>query len=90
MTLNQNQPGLKSSVPAGRPRSLVWVVIAGVVVMVLLIVTILFLFIQVIFLKDRSKLVSSQTVPIAELDPTLDQSAFLQSQPLASFSSRYT
>jgi hypothetical protein len=83
MTLNQNQPGLKSSVPAGRPRSLAWVVTAGVVFMVLLIVIITFLLFQVIFLKDRSELVSLQTVPIAQLHPTLDQAASLQSQPLA-------
>jgi lipoprotein-anchoring transpeptidase ErfK/SrfK len=83
MTLNQNQPGLKSSVPVGRPRSLAGVITAGVVVMVLLIVIITFLLFQVIFLKDRSELVSLQTVPIAQLHPTLDQAASLQSQPLA-------
>ena len=83
MTLNQNQPGLKSSVPAGRSRSLAWVVTAGVVVMVLLIVIITFLFIQVTFLKDRSKLVSQQTISIAQLHSTLDQSTSFQNQPLA-------
>jgi lipoprotein-anchoring transpeptidase ErfK/SrfK len=83
MTLNQEQPGLKSSMPDGRSRSLAWVVIAGAVVMLLLVAIITFLFIQVIFLEDRSTLANLQTISVALLQPNHDQSISLQNQPLA-------
>jgi len=83
MTLNQEQPGLKSSMPDGRSRSLAWVVIAGAVVMLLLVAIITFLFIQVIFLEDRSKMTDLQTISVALLQPNHDQSISLQNQPLA-------
>jgi lipoprotein-anchoring transpeptidase ErfK/SrfK len=81
MTLNKNQAWSKSSLPAEGSRSLLWVIIIGVVVMVLLVTAIAALFIREILLKDQLSLASVQSVSISELQPTLDQSTILQSQP---------
>ena len=81
MTLNQDQPGYKASLPAGRSRGLLWIVIIGAIVMVLLVTIIAALFTRGISLKDQLNLASLQTISIIQLQPSFDQSTILQSQP---------
>ncbi|HUS93590.1 MAG TPA: L,D-transpeptidase [Patescibacteria group bacterium] len=83
MTFNQDQPPSKSIVSSGKSRGLLWIVIAGVVVMVLLGVTITTLFVQGYSPGGRFSSTGPGAVSISEIQSTIDQSTLLKSQPTA-------
>jgi lipoprotein-anchoring transpeptidase ErfK/SrfK len=83
MTFNNDQQRSHSTLPTGRSRSLFWVVIVGIIVMVLLVATITALFFQELVLEDRLNLAGKQTDPLTLARTTPDQFKPLVGQPLA-------